>query len=140
MSKPVVSFASLNATKACEVPRPVPYIDENGEETDLVLLILGDDSETVRKASNALTDAHRRQQAIREERARKIDEALTPGSAMDDLGYKLSAVRLVGWEGMDLDYTPELALELCKSNSHIATTVTREAKLVGKWLQASPKA
>lgn len=140
MSKSVVTFASLNAAKACETPFEVPYVDPAGNETDLVLLVLGDDSETVRAASHRLTDAHRRQQAIREADARKPGDDIAPAAAIEDLGHKLAAVRLVGWRGMDVEYSPELALELCRSNSHIAGTVTGAARKLGNWFKVSPKA
>lgn len=140
MSKSVVTFASLNAKKACETPIEVPYIDPKGNETGLVLLVLGDDAESVRLASNALSDAHRRQQAIRESEARRAGEDITPAASLEELGHKLAAVRLVGWKGMDVEYTPELALELVRSNSHIASTVTGAARKLGNWLQVSPKA
>lgn len=139
MTKTSLSFESLNASKACDVPFEYEYIDPNGHETGLLLQVLGADSDTVRSAANALSDAHRRQEAIRSADATRPGDDITPAESLKLLGQKLAAIRLVGWKGMDRDYSPELALQLCQMNSHLADSVMTKSNKLGNFPGASPK-
>lgn len=139
MTKTAVTFASLNAVQACATPYEFEYIDPKGNETGLFLQVLGGDSDVVKEASNKLSDSHRKREAIRAAEATRPGDEVTPKAVIDALGQQLAAVRLVGWRGMDLDHTPELALQLCQQNSHLAETVMTKSNQLGNFPGGSSK-
>lgn len=126
-----ISIAALNATTASEVPFEFEFIDSDGSATGIFFSVLGDESVTVKAATEKLLDERRRKDAVAEARARvnnRTNEAVfTPVADDIDFGQRMAAVRLVGWLGIEEEFTPELALELIRSNRDIGAQVVRHS-------------
>lgn len=134
-----VSLASLDARKASETPFTFDYVGPDGLETGIRLSVLGGQSATVQSAVNALINGRRRQEAIRDADANAARPGDNITTVEDDIafGQRLAAVRLVGWEGIDEDWTPDLALLLCQTNADIAAEVLKQSNKLGNFTKAS---
>lgn len=137
-----VSFASLNARKLGETPFEFEFIGSDGSETGIRFSVLGAQSATVQSAVNALMDERKRKDAIREMEAMgaRPGDNLVPHEDEVTFGRRLAAVRLVGWSGLDVDYTPALAMELCSVNADVAAQVIAQSNRLANFTKASPKA
>lgn len=141
MTKTTVSFDSLNVRKASETPFSFPFIGADGAETGVILKVLGAQSETAAKATRALMDEQRRKDAVREaEAGSRVADRVKPFEEDIEFGLRLAALRLVGWEGLDVEWSPEKALELCRINADVAAQVNAQANKVSNFTKASPKA
>ena len=134
-----VSLASLNARAASETPYTFNYVGPDGIESGLRLSVLGGQSATVQSAVNALINARRREEAVQaaEANAARPGDAITPVESDILFGQRLAAVRLVGWEGIDEEWTPDLALLLCQTNADIAAEVLKQSNKLGNFTKAS---
>jgi hypothetical protein len=113
-----ISLSSLNVEKASDTPFTLAIIDEStGVATGIEIDIIGEHSKTiadlVAKAVNGKREAARM--------ATKKGKDVPADKVEDDLlfGYELAAKRIVGWVGIEEAFTPELALELVKTNPTI---------------------
>jgi hypothetical protein len=134
-----VSLASLDARKASETPYLFEYVGPDGVESGIRLGVLGGQSSTVTKATNLLLNERRRQEAIRdaEANAARPGDNITPVESDILFGQRLAAIRLVAWEGIDEDCTPENALLLCQTNADIAAEVLKQSNKIGNFTKAS---
>ena len=139
---PAVSLASLNARKAGETPFAFNLIGPDGKETEIVLKVLGAQSDAVTRLTSQLINTRRREEAERAAQAssNRPGDAITPVEDDVVFGQRLAAVRLVGWEGIEEPWSPDLALQLCQMNSDIAAQVTAQSNKTANFINASPKA
>lgn len=150
------SIAALNTRKAAETPFQFEATGPDGKPSGHWLKVLGGQSETVVKASNALINARRREEAERTAQAAtgRPGDNVTPVEDDIAFGQRLSAVRLVGWRGPEESddltpeekqrfrgisdgYTPELALILCQTNPDYAAQVLLQSNKTANFTKAS---
>jgi hypothetical protein len=147
------SLKSLDARAASEVPFEFEYI-QDGVETGVWFSVLGGQSSQVTSEVNSMMNDRRRAQATKELAAktggRKPVDFVTVESDLE-FGERVAAVRLVGWRtanadisdltkeqqkrfaGIEEPYTPELALELIRSNQ-----VAEKSSAMGNFMKSSP--
>lgn len=133
------SLQELDATAAAAEAIEFEYIGPAGNETGIFFSIIGGHSEVVTAATAELQNERRRKAA-----AREVQQLIGTGSNKvefdkfeDDVAYgqRMAAKRLVGWRGINDDFTPESALRLCKSNAHIAAFITRCSEELGNFFK-----
>lgn len=140
----MVSLANLNTAKAAETPFEFELIDGLGVGTGVFLLVLGDESDTVRAATAALLNERRRADAFKEARRAKSragdQPTFTPVEDDLEFGFRVTAAKVVGWRGIEEDFTPERALELVRTNAAAAAQIAEKAGDLANFTPASQKA
>jgi len=131
----LISLDALNARQHSEEAFEFNYVGPRGNATSIFFSVLGEHSERVRSASNELLNEQRRTAAQREASATSAIEAVEPVEESTVLGQKLAAVRLVGWRGIQEEFTPARALALCQSNSHVAGQVLAQSRRLENFIK-----
>lgn len=133
-----ISLSALNVTKASETPIRVPFIDTNGEATGVVFLVLGDQSTVVKAGLQELLNEQRRAAAAAEARA-PLPGEVNYRPVQDDVDFvnRSAALRLVGWEGIEETFTPDLGLELVKHNPEARDQIVGASSRVGRFTKRS---
>jgi hypothetical protein len=141
MTKAPISLKSLDARAASEVPFKFEYLLADGTGSGVFLHVLGGQSKTVTEEVNRLMNLRRSADAVQAIAARtggrKADSFVTVESDIE-FGQRIAAVRLVGWDGITEPYDPDLALELCKSNTDISNQVAEKSSDMGNFMKSSP--
>lgn len=151
-----VKLEDLNATTAHDKPHEFEYIDPAGEMSGMFFRVLGREGVTVSSAIAKLVNERRKTDAARMQKTRfgQGTNEVVFDRFEDDLehGQNMAAVRLVGWRGpgetdgltdeqkarfcaIDAPCTPENALKLCRSNSHIAAQITNRSDFSGNFIK-----
>lgn len=118
-----VSLASLNVVDKCSHAEEMPFLDELGEETGIVFMVLGAHAPEVQKWTNKKLNARRRQDDQREKRGKNTQVREVEDDI--DFGNELISKRLVGWIGIDEEWSAQTALQLC-TQSPLASEQIRE--------------
>jgi hypothetical protein len=138
--KTTISIKSLDARAASEVPFKFEFIDALGNETGVILHVLGGQSDAVTRKVNAMMNERRRAAATKEVAQKTGGRKPVEFDTVEDdieFGQRIAAVRLVGWDGLDEPYTPELALELIRSNLDIANQVSEKSSDMANFMKSS---
>lgn len=135
----VISLAALDATQASAQPYEFEYITEAGVASGVFFSVLGGESAAVQEVTAKLQNERRRKHAAREIAARIGTGAKTPEfetfESDVEYGKRMAAARLVGWRGIAEPFTPENALKLCMSNSHISSQITAASEATGNFIK-----
>jgi len=123
-----VSIDDLDLCKASETPYEFEYLDASGKGTGIFLLVIGAQSDKVKKWRNARINQQRQIEALNEKRKR--DPELR--SVEDDIqfGVEYISIRIVGWRGISTPWTPENALKLCTINDEILDQVSKASETI----------
>ena len=113
-TKAPVSFASLNITKLGGQPYEFEVDDDEGKPQGWFMSVLSDQSDKVKTGVQALLDARRAADAARE--LNPVANQITPAAEDYDFAVRSAALRICGWRNLDVEYSEELALELCSVN------------------------
>ena len=144
MSKTGISLASLNAKAACDTPHEFEYYGPDGKPSGVFFSVLGAQAKTVVEATAKLLNDRRREEAnraaMRQRPGAQSEAAFTPVEDDIEFGQRLSAVRLVGWRGLEETFTPELGLQLIQSNSHIKDQIDAVSGDLAAFMKGLPKA
>lgn len=134
------SLADLSAVKASETPAKVEFILPDGKRSGVMLHVLGEQSATVQRKVNALMDQRTEELAAAEAQAAKSGGTVPPRPTEDSIafGHRLVAVRLVGWDGIEDEWSEANALELVRSNADVAELVLKTSKATARFLQLKP--
>ncbi len=138
-TKTGISLASLDARSASDTPFRAEYISPDGKPSGVFLLILGAQSSTVIEATQKLLNGRRRQEAFASAQASRSGRntpTFTPVEEDIEFGQTLTAIRLAGWEGITEPFSPELALRLVQSNSHIGDFITEVSADLSNFMKA----
>lgn len=140
----MISLNDLNAVEACAEAFEFDYLDPaTGEPTGIKFKVLGAQSNIVTKEVARLINDRRRKEA-----AKAAQQKLSIGPKSVDFepvesdvefGFRLAAVRLVGWTGISDEFTPENALKLCRSNREISNLITAQSDLMSNFTKTKPK-
>lgn len=120
-----ISLASLNIEKQCDTPYSLAIIDEaTGKETGIVLQVIGSHSPKISKLVAKAVNAKRTASALA---AKKGGKDAPVEKVEDDIefSYELTANKIVGWSGIEEEYTPELAYTLVSTNPVIREQVSQ---------------
>jgi hypothetical protein len=138
------SLASLNARKAAEVPYRFEYLLDGKEPTGVFLHVIGQQAQVVQDAITAEINGRRQRNAQEAMEAAKIVEAggtpppvWTPVELEVEFTQAGAAVRLVGWDGIEEDYTPELGAALVRDNGDAAAQVLKASNTLGNFMKVS---
>ena len=137
-----VSLAALDARKASEEAHEFEYTLSDGTKTGIFLSVLGTHSHAVTAKTNEMINERRRVEAAREAQAvmdRTLD-TFTPFETEVEFSQRLAAVRIVGWRGIDEDFTPDLALKLCQINPDVAAQVMARSNNLGNFMKGLRRA
>lgn len=114
---PMRSLASMNAERAGETAYEFEFLEE-GQPTGVFLQVIGGQTKRVKEWTMARLKQRRIAAAAREMNGsnRPEDKVEAPEDDVS-FGQEAAAVRLVGWRGLEEEFTPELGLELCRTNA-----------------------
>jgi hypothetical protein len=118
----VLSFKDMNLVSTADKPFEFAYIDPNTQkETEFKVKVIGSHSNIVTDAVLENADAQRRSDKLSERKGKEIEIR----KAKDDVQFsvELTAKRIIGWSGIDIDYSPEKAIELCTINPELRKQV-----------------
>jgi hypothetical protein len=117
-----ISLSSLNVEKKCDTPYKLDIIDEqSGAVTGITIDIIGEHSKVISDLVAKAVNGKREAQRI----ATKKGKDAPVEKVEDDImfGIELAAKRIVGWSGIEEAFSPELAIELVKTNPSIREQV-----------------
>lgn len=132
----LLSLADLDLRAASDATFEFEYIGTNGAGTGVFLTILGEHSEKVTTAVNAMINERRRMDATREANATTPADNIMPVEDDVAFGQRVAAVRLVGWRGIQEDFTPERGLQLCRSNPPAAAQIMTKSRQLQNFTKA----
>jgi hypothetical protein len=137
----MLSLNDLDAKTKSETPVEIEYVMLDGTETGVILHILGDESQTVRAVTTAELEKRQQQMASIEALSTGVRGSTPTRSVEADLAMsnRLTACRLVGWEGIKEEWSPANALKLVSSNSDVAAFVLEVSKGTSRFLQLKSK-
>ncbi len=113
-----ISLSSLNIEKASDTPYSLEIIDEqSGQPTGITIDIIGEHSKVIADLIAKAVNGKREAARI----AAKKGKDAPADKVEDDLlfGFELAAKRIIGWKGIEEDFTPENALTLVRTNPTI---------------------
>jgi len=132
----VLSFASLNLVAASETPFEFAYQDpESLEDTAFMIKIIGANSKKIEDLVKSNYDAKNRMDDLQRKKGKTVDSE--PVDKVIEFGNKVAAARVVGWSGLDIEFTPEKALELVKINPAFKEQVLKQSDNIANFI---PKA
>ena len=133
-----VSLDALNIKAKCEDAINVPYLDESGQETGIVLKVIGAHAQKVQEFVNRKMNERRRQEAMQAKRG-KADEVR---KIEDDIefGVQFISMRIVGWTGITEECTPDNALKLCQINPQVIEQVKEASENLANFTKNSKSA
>lgn len=134
-----ISFKSVNARDASEVPFQFEVLDPDGSGSGIVLGVLGGHSKAVTAEVNHLLNERRSIEATAALNARtggRKPAAYTTVESDIEFGQRLAAVRLVSWSFAE-DCTPQNALEFLQTNPDIADQVAEKSSNMGNFMKTS---
>ena len=111
------SIFDFNAEKQCENSFEFEFINEHGEGTGFFLSVIGDQAPSVKKAIYAKINKERVAEAILKKRGK--DAPVKPIEELISDNAEGVAACIVGWRGVEEQYSPELALQLVSNNKLI---------------------
>jgi hypothetical protein len=130
--KPLLSLSAFNASTICEKTYRFPLIGFDGAETSVFLTIKGSESKSVKDAIYKKLDKKRRQEKIDAECNRKPAFVETEVIVLDQ--KESIAMCIVGWSGLDVEYTPELAVQLVANSDLVLEQVKNAAERVSNFI------
>lgn len=137
-----ITLAALSAISASETPFEFDYLLPDGSKSGVRLQVLGSQSAKVQAEINRLINERRTQESAKAYATQRSGgaEAITPIEDDIAFGHRLSAVRLVGWVGVEEPYSEAGALMLCQSNADISDQVLKASNNLGNFMRLKPKA
>jgi hypothetical protein len=129
--KSSVSLASLNVVNRCSHAEEMPFLDEMGEETGITFMVLGAHAPEVQKWTNKKLNARRRQDDQREKRGKNTEIRMVEDDI--DFGNELISKRIVGWTGIDEEWSTQLSLQACTENPLIVEQVREFSEDLGNF-------
>lgn len=152
-----ISIGSLNAVSASEQPFEFEVVGPDGKLLGVFLSVLGGQSPIVTAHTNRLINERRKAQALRESKVTTMNPGAGVAPVEDDVafGQTLAAVRIVGWrnptntagldaeqlerfQGIEDEFSPALALQLCRINADISAQVLAHSNNMANFTKASP--
>lgn len=138
MTKPLLSLDDLDAVAAADEAHEFEFIDHKGEGSGLFLQVIGANSPRVKAVEYEIGNAFRKKEAMKAAQ-RVASKDITPIEEDVATILKLAAVRIVGWRGLKVEYSPETALRVVSRNPEIANQVTEVSNNLALFTKASPK-
>jgi hypothetical protein len=111
------SIFDFNAEKQCENGFEFEYVNENGEGTGFFITVIGDQAPFVKKAIYSKINKERTAEAILKKRGK--DVPVKPIEELINDNAEGVAACIIGWRGVEEQYTPELAFQLVSNNKLI---------------------
>lgn len=116
-----ISLDSLNVVKASAAPFTLDIVDDAGNKLGFSLDVIGSNSEVITKFFAKAMNARR----TAEDMQRKKGKDVQVTKVEDDIAFanELAAKRIVGWNGIDDEFSPERAIKLIETNPMVREQV-----------------
>ena len=124
----------LNICDPCETPYSFEYIDENDQQTGIMLSVLGSQSKELMKWMSSEINTRRKKDAMQEKRGKAVDIQ----TLEDDIEFSIesAARRLKGWTGITQECTPENAIKLCTINPVVRAQIVDQSNNIGNFTKS----
>jgi len=126
----MLSLKDLDVTKLADVPFEFEVIDEvSGKGIGVFLSVIGGHSQEILDLIKEESNAQRTQEALAEKRdPRNKQIKVRPVEKDIEYSTKLVAIRVKGWRGIQEEYSPEGAIELCTTNPPIKEQILAKSE------------
>lgn len=128
---PTISLSDLNIKSKCNEPVEFEPTDSKGNGMGITVLVLGAHSDVVQKHVNKELNRRRKQDFLKAKKGK--DAELVPVEEDIEFGIEATAIRIVGWEGIAEDYSPENAIVLCSVNPDICSQIREFSEDIGNF-------
>lgn len=120
-TKPILSLADFNASAKCENAFEFAFLDDEGNETPWIISVIGDQSQSVKRAIYKKINNKRQQEAFLKKKGKEVPIEDIEDLIADNIEGLASCI--VGWRGIVEEYTPELAKIALDNNKSLADQV-----------------
>lgn len=132
-----ISLKALDARQHSETPFAFEYSYPDGSSSGIKFHVIGAQARAAQEVTNRLVNERRRMDQAKAATSGARGEEFTPIEQDIRFAQQLAASRLVGWEGIDEAFTPELALQLCEGNPDIAQEILRQSNNLANFMKRS---
>ena len=132
---PLFSIEDFNEIDQCKDAQPMEFMNDKGNPTGIILMVLGSQSSIVTKWRNKKLNAQRRYEDQQNKRGKNSDVKAIEEDL--DFGNEFASIRIVGWTGLEEDYTPQVALHWCSVNTEIVKQVMEFSEELGNFKKNS---
>ena len=132
---PLFSIEDFNEIDQCKDAQPMEFKDEKGNEIGITVMVLGSQSEIVTKWRNKKLNAQRRYEDQQTKRGKNAD--VKPIEEDLEFGTEFTSIRIVGWTGIEEEYSPKIALRWCSVNTEIVKQVMEFSEDLGNFKKNS---
>ena len=126
-----LSLSDLNLVEQCKDAFTFPLLDGNEEETGVTLSVIGDHADVVTRWKAKEINRMRRQEAQQKKKGK--DDTIRLVEDDIDFGHELTAIKIVGWEGITEPFSKENALLLCEINELAVIQINEAAAEMGNF-------
>jgi len=118
-----LSISDLNLVERCDQPAILELINVDGKPHDITVQVLGGHSQVVKSFITTNINTRRKQAAMDAKYNSRKKVEYTPIEEDEQFGIESTAIRVVGWEGINDECTLENVIALFKINPHIRNQV-----------------
>lgn len=130
-----IDITAFDSVGKCEQGQPLEIKDENGEETGVILMVLGKHADVVTKWFSRVVNASMREQQQAQKRGKLVDpKSLDEIRAQNIDG---AAVRITGWRGPKQAFDVDLLKSALGRNPHWIDQVIEFSDDMGNFTKGS---
>jgi len=130
----IISFEALDISKPCEQGYEFEYIsDATGKPTGVFITVLGSHAEKVKAWVRRELNRMRQREALM---TKKGKDEIRQIEDDEQFAIESAAIRIIGWRGIDKDYTPQLAITLCEINPEIRQQVIAKSDELANFIKS----
>jgi hypothetical protein len=129
-----ISLESLNILKPCDQGFEFEYIsDATGKSSGVFITILGSHAEKVTSWIRRELNRMRQREALM---VKKGKDGIRQIEDDEQFSIESAAIRIIGWRGIDKEYTPQLAITLCEINPEIRQQVIEKSDELSNFIKS----
>jgi hypothetical protein len=116
MTKKTVSILDFDAVKDSSNAIDVDMKSVDGESLGIIFKVIGKNADEVQQLQRKMMRKRQSEEFIAQRKGKPLDPV--PIEELEEQGLDLTAVRVVGWEGVNEPFTKELLMQVLKRNPH----------------------
>jgi len=116
MTKKTVSILDFDAVKDSSNAIDVDMKSVDGESLGIIFKVIGKNADEVQQLQRKMMRKRQTEEFIAQRKGKPLDPV--PIEELEEQGLDLTAVRVVGWEGVNEPFTKELLMQVLKRNPH----------------------
>jgi len=116
MTKKTVSILDFDAVKDSSNAIDVDMKSVDGESLGIIFKVIGKNADEVQQLQRKMMRKRQAEEFIAQRKGKPLDPV--PIEELEEQGLDLTAVRVVGWEGVNEPFTKELLMQVLKRNPH----------------------